>query len=156
MRIPYLAMTAAGLLCAPLSLQAQSSQAQSSDRVDLVSAQNFQTTVKQLETTLQSQSFMITGRADHQNMLRMVGASTRGALSIDFGKPDMMKTLLPAHPELGLEMPMRMYVWERADGKTVVSYRRPSALFSAYAPEVAGMGPMMDTMFEQIARAATR
>lgn len=131
--------------------------AQSSERIDRVSAQNFETTVKQLETALQSNSFMIVARADHQNMLKMVGGNVKGARTIDFGKPDMMKTSLPAHPEIGLEMPMRFYVWERGDGKTVVSYRRPSAIFGAYGqPDLKTMGDMMDGMLAQIAAAGTK
>ncbi len=130
--------------------------AQSQERMDRVSGQNFQTTVKQLETALQSRGFMIVARADHQNMLRMVGATTKGALTIEFGKPDMMKMHLPAHPEIGLEMPMRIYVWERADGKTVVSYHRPSAVFAAYGPDLKMMGDMMEGMFDQIAGDATK
>lgn len=130
--------------------------AQSPDRVDRVAAQGFSTTVKQLEEALQKRAFMIVARADHQNMLTMVGARTGGSLTIEFGKPDMMKTHLPAHPEIGLEMPMRFYVWERSDGKTVVSYRRPSAAFVAYGPDLQPVGEMMDGVFSQIVADATR
>ncbi|MBI4371082.1 MAG: DUF302 domain-containing protein [Elusimicrobia bacterium] len=144
-------LIATGLLCALAPVAAQSQE-----RVDRVSGQNFQTTVKQLETALQSRGFMIVARADHQNMLRMVGANTKGALTVEFGKPDMMKMHLPAHPEIGLEMPMRIYLWERADGKTVVSYHRPSAVFAAYGPDLKMMGDMMDPMFDQIAADATK
>jgi uncharacterized protein (DUF302 family) len=140
-----------------LLLGAGPAAAQSADRVDRVSARDFETTVKQLETALQGQGFMIVSRADHQNMLKMVGATVRGARTIEFGKPDMMKMHLPAHPEIGLEMPMRFYVWERADGKTVVSYRRPSAIFGAYGqPDLKMMGEMMDGMFDQLAAAAAK
>ncbi|MBI4500623.1 MAG: DUF302 domain-containing protein [Gemmatimonadetes bacterium] len=134
---------------APIAVQSQ-------ERVDRVAVQNFQTTVKQLETALQSRGFMIVARADHQNMLRMVGANTKGALTLEFGKPDMMKMSLPAHPEIGLEMPMRIYVWERGDGKTVVSYHRPSAVFAAYGADLKMMGDMMDPMFGEIAADATK
>ncbi len=130
---------------------------QSPDRVDRASARDFETTVKQLETALQGRGFMIVARADHQNMLRMVGASVRGSRTIEFGKPDMMKSHLPAHPEIGLEMPMRFYVWERADGTTVVSYHRPSVVFAAYEdPQLKMMGEMMDGIFEQITAEAIR
>jgi len=147
----YALLIASGLFAAlaPVTTRSQ-------ERVDRVSGQNFQTTVKQLEAALQSRGFMIVARADHQNMLRMVGANTKGALTIEFGKPDMMKMNLPAHPEIGLEMPMRIYVWERADGKTLVSYRRPSAAFAAYGPDLKMMGDMMDPMFDQIAADATK
>ena len=131
--------------------------AQSADRIDRVSARNFETTVKQLETALQGQGFMIVSRADHQNMLKMVGATVKGARTIDFGRPDMMKMHLPAHPEIGLEMPMRFYLWERGDGKTVVSYRKPSAIFGGYgSDDLKMMGGMMDGMFDQLATAATK
>lgn len=118
--------------------------------MDRVSAQNFQTTVGQLETALERRAFMIVARVDHQNMLRMVGTSTRGALTMLFGKPDMMTTNLPAHPEIGLEMPMASNVWERTDGRTVVSYHRPSAVFAAYGPDLRMMGDMMGGMLEEI------
>lgn len=130
--------------------------AQSANRVDRVSARDFETTVKQLETALQSRGFMIVLRADHQNMLRMVGANVKGSHAIEFGKPDMVKMYLPAHPEIGLDMPMRIYVWERADGKTGVSYHRPSAVFAPYGPDLKMMGDMMDGMFDQIAADATK
>lgn len=130
--------------------------AQSANRVDRVSARDFETTVKQLETALQSRGFMIVLRADHQNMLRMVGANVKGSHAIEFGKPDMVKMHLPAHPEIGLDMPMRIYVWERADGKTGVSYHRPSAVFAPYGPDLKMMGDMMDGMFDQIAADATK
>ena len=149
MRHTLLAVTALLGVAAPVL-------AQSSERVDRISAQNFTTTVKQLETALQSRAFMIVTRADHQNMLRMVGANTKGSIAIEFGKPDMVKMNLPAHPEIGLDMPMRIYVWERADGKTVVSYHRPSAVFAPYGPELKMMGDMMDGMFEQIVSEATK
>lgn len=149
MRAALLVATSLFAILPPLDAQAP-------ERVDRVSARNFQTTVRQLETALQSRGFMIVARADHQNMLRMVGARTNGALTILFGKPDMMKTHLPAHPEIGLEMPMRIYVWERADGRTVVSYYRPSAAFAGYGPDFKMMGDMMDGMFEQITADATR
>jgi uncharacterized protein (DUF302 family) len=145
------------LLLGALAAGTAPAMAQSADRVDRVSRQNFQTTVRQLESALQSRGFMVVARVDHQNMLRMVGAQTRGALTLEFGKPDMMRSHLPAHPEIGLEMPMRMYIWERADGRTVVSYRRPSSAFDSYEdPGLRSMGQMMDGMFELIVADATR
>jgi uncharacterized protein (DUF302 family) len=150
-------MQRATLLAASVLMIGTPLAAQSSDRIDRVSAQGFETTVKQLETALQSRGFMIVARADHQNMLRMVGANVKGSRTIEFGKPDMMKSSLPAHPEMGLEMPLRVYVWERADGKTVLSYHQPSAIFGAYGqPDLKMMGEMMDGMLDQLASDATR
>ncbi len=127
------------------------------DRVDKVSGKDFSTTVKQVETAIKKQAAMIVATIDHQNMLRMVGASIKGAKTIEFGKPDMMKMLLPEHPEIALEMPMRIYIFERSDGKTVVSYRKVSGYFASYGnDQLKQAGQMMDMMLEQIASQAAQ
>lgn len=128
----------------------------SGNRVDVVSAHAFAKTVDNLTTALKGSGMMIVATIDHQNMLRMVGASIKGAKTIEFGKPDMGKMLLPMHPDAGLEMPGKVYVWERSDGKTVVSYYKSSTGFSNYGSEVGKMGEMMDMMVSQIVQKATQ
>ena len=131
--------------------------AQAPERVDRVSSSDFEKTVKQLETTLKGRGMMIVATLDHQNMLRMVGANVRGSKALEFGKPDMMKQVMAAHPEVGLEMPLRTYVYERTDGKAVVSYYKPSAAFGRYGmDDLKMMGQMMDKMLEEIAAEATK
>lgn len=131
--------------------------AQSPARVDRASNGNFSDTAAKLEKALKSRGMMIVATIDHQNMLRMVGSSIKGSKTLEFGKPDMMKMLLPGNPEVGLEMPLKIYVFERADGKTVVSYYRPSSGFGSYGKEqVAGAGQMMDQMLDEIVSEATK
>jgi len=127
------------------------------NRVDKVSNSGFEQTVKQLETAIKKRGAMIVATIDHQNMLRMVGASIRGSKTIEFGKPDMMKMLLPDNPEIGVEMPLKIYVYERADGKTVVSYSKLSAAFASYGKEpLTKAGQMMEMMLEEIGAEATK
>lgn len=126
-------------------------------RVDKVSSKDFAATVKAAEAALKSHGFMIMATIDHQNMLQMVGARIKGSKTIEFGKPDMGKMLMPMAPEAGLEMPGRFYIWERADGKTVVSYYKPSGGFRKYGNEMlAKMGSDMDMMWETFASEATK
>ncbi len=106
--------------------------AQAAERVDRVSTKGFEQTVKQLETALKGHGMMVVATVDYQNMLRMVGANVHGSKTLEFGKPDMMKQVMSAQPDIGLEMPLRTYVYERSDGKTVVSYYKPSAAFGRY------------------------
>ena len=130
---------------------------QGQDRADTLSNRDFLSTVKALETALSKNGFMIVATIDHQNMLRMVGANLKGSRTIEFGKPEMGKMLLPMAPEAGLEFPVRFYVWERADGKTVVSYRNPSETLAHYGNEtIAKIGKDMDGMLGMIAEEATR
>lgn len=131
--------------------------AEPASRVDKVSNSDFARTVQQLETALKGKGMMIVATIDHQNMMRMVGASLKGAKTIEFGKPDMGKMTIVANPESGLEMPGKIYVWEREDGKTVVSYYRAALAFAAYGKENLKMaGDMMDKMLGEIVVEATK
>jgi uncharacterized protein (DUF302 family) len=130
-------------------------QAEPAARVDRVSHSDFARTVPQVETALKSQGMMIVATIDHQNMLRMVGASIRGSKTIEFGKPDMGKMTIVPNPEAGLEMPGRIYIWERGDGKTVVSYRQ-SALGSYGRDNLTMAGEMMDKMLAETVTEATK
>jgi uncharacterized protein (DUF302 family) len=131
--------------------------AQAAERVDRVSNRGFEQTVKQLETALKGHGMMVVATVDHQNMLRMVGANVHGSKTLEFGKPDMMKQVMSAHPDVGLEMPLRTYVYERSDGKTVVSYYKPSAAFGRYGTdEFKMMGQMMDKTFDEVVAEAIK
>lgn len=145
------------LALAVVALGATAVHAGPADRVDRVSNSDFARTVQQLETALKGRGMMIVATIDHQNMMRMVGTNLKGSKTIEFGKPDMGKMTIAVNPESGLEMPGRIYVWERGDGKTVVSYYRAAPAFAAYGKDNLKMaGEMMDRMLEEIVAEATR
>ena len=154
----------ATLIAAAITLAGSSSRAAEgaaapaadTGRVEKVSSSSFADTVKKLESVLKTEHMMIVGRVDHRSMLSMVGAKIRGATTVEFGKPEMGKMLLPMNPAVGLEMPARIYLYENADGKTVISYRKGAANFATYGPEVAKAGEMMDMTLEKIASAAAQ
>lgn len=65
--------------------------------------------------------------------------------------------VLTNSPEAGLEMPARVYVYEGADGKTVVSYYKPSGGFNGYGKDHTSMaGQMMDKTLEEIVADGTK
>lgn len=131
--------------------------AQSLARVDQVSNGGFEKTVKQLETALKARGMMIVATIDHQNMMRMVGGSIKGSRTFEFGKPDMLKMVMPVELAAGLEMPHKIYVYERADGKAVVSYYKPSTGFGAYGKDQLRMvGEMLDKLLDEIVAEATK
>jgi uncharacterized protein (DUF302 family) len=154
------AKTKATLILVPLlafaALEAARAQC-TGERIDVQSRKNFKATVDNLTTALKREGMMVVATIDHQNMLKMVGASIKGSKTIEFGKPDMGKMLLPMAPEVGLEMPGKIYVWEKADGTTAVSYRKVAPLYGCYGNQkVAEAGMMMDMMVEKLIRGATQ
>jgi uncharacterized protein (DUF302 family) len=131
--------------------------AEPANRVDRESSSGFAQTVQKAETALKSKGMMIVATIDHQNMMRMVGASLKGSKTIEFGKADLGKMTVVSNPEVGLEFPGKLYVWERGDGKTVVSYYRAAPAFAAYGKDNLKMaGEMMDKMLEEIVSEATK
>lgn len=127
------------------------------NRVDRVSNSDFARTVQQVETALKGKGMMIVATIDHQNQMRMVGASLKGSKTIEFGKADLGKMTVVPNPEVGLEFPGKIYVWERGDGKTVVSYYRPAPAFAAYGKDNLKMaGEMMDGMLSEVVSDATK
>jgi uncharacterized protein (DUF302 family) len=158
-RTPLATRTGARAIVVAVALVATpttSTWAQDPDRVDRVSKISFSETLKKVETALRSEGMMIVARIDHRNMLSMVGAKIKDATTIEFGKPDMGKMLLPMNPAIGLEMPGKIYVFEAADGRVVVSYRKSARQFAAYGPQAAKAGEMMDLTLEKIASAAVQ
>lgn len=141
---------------AVVALLASGAQAQDPDRVDKVSQSSFADTLKKLDSTLKAEHMMIVATIDHRNMLSMLGAKIKGATTVEFGKPDMGKMLLPMNAAIGLEMPAKIYVYETSDGKVILSYRRSAKLFATYGPDAAKAGEMMDMTLDQIASAVTR
>lgn len=117
------------------------------ERVDVISSKNFKQTVEALNKTIKSKGMMIVATVDHQNMLKMVGTNIKGATTIEFGKPDMGKMLFQMHPEAGLEMPARIYVFEK-DGKVIMSYYKTN--YAKYDKGMAEMDNMMGMMCSEI------
>ena len=138
-------------------IQAGIAGAQTLTRVDQVSKSGFDTTVKQLETALKRRGMMIVATIDHQNMMKMVGASIKGSKTIEFGKADMGKMTVVPNPESGLEVPHRIYIWERGDGRAVVSYYRAAPVFAAYGKDNLKMaGEMVDKLLDEVVAEATK
>lgn len=125
----------------------------SSDRVVVESPKPFKATVEALKKALQARGMMIVATIDHQNMLRMVGTRLGGSVTIEFGKPDMGKMVLPMSPEAGLEMPAKIYVYEKG-GKVYVSYYEPN--FAQYSEQFADVDRMMRMTLQEVVAEATR
>lgn len=118
------------------------------ERVDVASSKNFKQTVEELNKTIKSKGMMIVATIDHQNMLKMVGTSIKGATTIEFGKPDMGKMLFSMKPEAGLEMPAKIYVYEDSKGKVIMSFYKTN--YAKYGADFAEMDGMMNMMCSEI------
>lgn len=150
MRTRKTALTMATILSAVLFFAAS---AWAGDRVDTTSPKGFKQTVDAVTKAIKSRGMMVVATIDHQNMLTMVGTKIGGSKTIEFGKPDMGKMVLTMAPDAGLDMPGKIYVFEK-DGKTIVSYSKTN--FARYNPEFSKVDEMMGMMVAEIVKEATQ
>ncbi|MBI5410830.1 MAG: DUF302 domain-containing protein [Nitrospirae bacterium] len=122
-----------------------------------MSGSPFQATVQQLEAAVKANRLMVVGQMNHQNMLTMMNMKIKGSQTFEVFHPQYGKTLFENEPAAGIAIPLRLYVYERADGKTVVTYYKLSAAFAPFKhPEMDKLGKTLDGILEAIVEAATR
>ncbi|MBI3809023.1 MAG: DUF302 domain-containing protein [Nitrospirae bacterium] len=125
--------------------------------VEKVSGSPFQATVQQLEAAVKANRLMIVGQMNHQNMLTMMNMKIKGSQTFEVFHPQYGKILFENEPAAGIAIPLRLYVYERADGKTIVTYYMPSAAFAPFKhPELDKLGKTLDGILQTIVEAATR
>lgn len=117
------------------------------------SSKNFKNTVDAAKKAIKSRGLMIVATIDHKKMLSMVGFNGGGATTLEFGKPDMGKMVFSMAPEAGLEMPAKLYVYEKG-GKTFISY--PETNFAQYNPDFEKIDKMVGMMLHEIATEAAK
>ncbi|HWP48509.1 MAG TPA: DUF302 domain-containing protein [Candidatus Limnocylindrales bacterium] len=150
--IPLLTLALMGIFMLPTSLiLAQDG------RVEKVSNSPFDKTIKQLEDAITANKVMAVNKIDHQNMLTMVGMNIKGSKTYEVFRPDFGKILFESNPAAGLEIPLRIYVYENKEGKTVVSYHKPSVALAVYKnPKLDELGKTLDGILQAIADSATK
>jgi uncharacterized protein (DUF302 family) len=85
-------------------------------------------TMARLETILQSHNIKIFARVDHSGEAHKIGMEMRPTQLLIFGSPAGGTPLMIAAPTLAIDLPLKVLVWEDADGKVWLSYNRPEYL----------------------------
>jgi len=120
------------------------------------SSASFDATVSSLRKAVASNGMMVLGNLNQKGALSTTGLSLAGAESFFIGNPVVGKKLFQMDAAAGAVIPLRVYVWVDANGKTEVGYFRPSDLFAGVSPELAKAGAMMDGVFAKILSQATQ
>ena len=68
---------------------------------------------------------------DHAKGAMSVGAEIPPATVIIFGNPKLGTPLIAANPQIGLDLPLKVLVWDEG-GKTMIGYTDPMALKDRY------------------------
>ena len=142
-----LATVFAGVLALPAMAQ--------ESHVTVASQKSFDQTVGQLKSAVSQGGMMVMGEVNQGNMLSMTGLKLKATLFL-VGNPTVGKKIFEQDPAAGLYVPLRVFVYEGKDGKTYVSYDKPSSLLSPLNnQEINMVGSMLDQKIEGLAQMST-
>ncbi len=92
---------------------------------------------------------------DHGEWLTLQGRPTR-FIQFTLGNPLIAITMMKHHMEAGLDVPVRLCIYEHSDGKTRLVFNTPSSLMSGLAnEEVKSAALKLDAKMMALAEAVT-
>ncbi|MGC9158735.1 MAG: DUF302 domain-containing protein [Terracidiphilus sp.] len=100
-------------------------------RVNVLSTRSYQQTVDAFKMAVSKGGMMVMSTVDQGNMLKMTGLDMKGTLFL-IGNPNVGKQVFEKNPAAGLYLPLRVYIYQGTDGKTFVSYDKPSVLLKQF------------------------
>jgi len=120
-------------------------------RITVISQAPFPQVVGALERAITEEKMGLVCQANAQRGAATRGVTIKGNQVLMVFRPDFAVRLLAADAKAGFEAPIRLYVYENADGTATVSYLPPTAVFAAYRhPEVQAVAAELDPIFRAI------
>src|SRR5262249_25301415 len=126
------------------------------DLVTLPSAHGANETVGRLKALLAQKGIEVFAHVDHAAAAEKVGLRLRPTEVLIFGNPKAGTPLMQARQTLGLDLPLRVLVWEDETGQVWLTYRRVEETVGRH--QVQGPGESvkaLDNGLANLARAAT-
>lgn len=96
--------------------------------VNKASKHSVEQTVEALSNILKSKGVAVFALIDHSGEAQKVGLKMRPTKLLIFGNPKGGTPLMLASPSSAIDLPLKLLVWEDAQGKVWVSYNSPEYL----------------------------
>ena len=108
----------------------ETSMAMGTDKgiIDEPSSHSVEQTVEKLKNILKSKDATLFALVDHSGEAEKVGMKMRPTKLLIFGSPKAGTPLMVAAPSTAIDLPLKILVWEDAQGKVWVSYNSPEYL----------------------------
>ena len=85
-------------------------------------------TMDRLEAIVQEKEFVVIARVDHAAAAASVDMDLAPNQVLVFGKPALGTPLMAKNPLIGIDLPIKVVVYEDADGKVWLAYAKPEAM----------------------------
>jgi uncharacterized protein (DUF302 family) len=90
-------------------------------------------TADRLAAAIEGKGMKVAARIDHAAGAKSAGLEMPPAEVLMFGNPKLGTPLMMANPQIAIELPMKMVVWQDQAGKVQLGYTAPDALKERYA-----------------------
>ncbi len=99
----------------------------SNDRglIDVPSNHSVDETVERLKGILQAKGITLFALVDHSGEAAKAGIKMRPTKLLIFGSPKAGTPLMLAAPRIAIDLPLKILIWEDAQGKVWVTYNSP-------------------------------
>jgi uncharacterized protein (DUF302 family) len=125
--------------------------------IDHISHKSFEETIKHLEWGFGGYGLAVVAQLDYQDVLGKIDIPVKRSRMFEVMRRAWGKMVFEQDAAAALDLPLRIYIYEREDGRIVVSYYRPSAMFGAYGKEgLTALGRQLDTALRELVHTATR
>src|SRR5438105_14231704 len=104
------------------------------DRVTVASDKSFEDVSRAVKSLVAKNGMMVMAEVNQGKMLSMTGLSLNATLYL-VGNPTVGKQLFEQNHEVGLYVPLRIFVYSGKDGKTYIAYDKPSTLLGQFHNE---------------------
>ncbi len=101
--------------------------------VTKTSAHNVKQTMDNLEKIVKSKGFNVAARINHAAAAATVKAALRPTEVLIFGKPKLGTKLMQSSQTIGIDLPIKVIVWQEADGTVKLGYNDPDWLASRHS-----------------------
>lgn len=111
-----------------LAITMTSISAQAADLITKMSPHSVSDTMDRLVAAVEGAGATVFARVDHAKGAMSIEAELAPNQVLIFGNPKLGTPIMQQNPAAGLDLPIRVVVFQDADGKTNVAYYNPSRI----------------------------
>lgn len=105
---------------------------------------------EKLEKLLKEKEFKLIAKVEHDKAAKNAGLVLRPTRLFVFGKPQVGSQLMKLNSTIGLDLPMKILIWEDENGKTQVSYFKGSFLANRHNIENEELTTKIDGVLDML------
>jgi uncharacterized protein (DUF302 family) len=106
---------------------------------------------ERLEAALRAKGVIVFARIDFSADAKKAGLTMRPEVLIIFGSPKAGTPLMVAAPSVGIDLPLKVLLWEESDGRAWLAYNEPAYIIKRHqldlglAANLAGLIPLIES-----------